>query len=67
LETFQLRVLRPEAASRFQGAGVLTSDVSKFLGHPNLSTTTRYLNTTSHRLRMALLRVEEARANSLAE
>ena len=66
LENFQLRDLRHEAASRFEEAGVLTTDVSKFLGHRNLSTTTRYLNTTSHRLRMALLRVEEARAASLA-
>jgi len=39
---------------------VLTTDVSKFLGHRNLSTTTRYLNTTSRRLRLALMRVEEA-------
>ncbi|HYT68223.1 MAG TPA: tyrosine-type recombinase/integrase [Vicinamibacterales bacterium] len=42
-----LRDLRHEAASRFEEAGVLTTDVSKFLGHRNLSTTTRYLNTTS--------------------
>jgi hypothetical protein len=45
---------------------VLTTDVSKFLGHRNFSTTTRYLNTTSRPLRMALLRVEQARAESLA-
>jgi hypothetical protein len=43
---------------------VLTTDVSKFLGHRNLSTTTRYLNTTSRRLRLALLRVERAREQS---
>jgi integrase len=61
---FQLRDLRHEAACRFEEAGVLTTDVSKFLGHRNLSTTTRYLNTTSRRLRMALLRVEQFRANS---
>ena len=41
---------------------MLTTDVSKFLGHRNLSTTTRYLNTTSRRLRLALMRVEQARA-----
>ncbi len=64
LTGFQLRDLRHEAASRFEEAGVLTTDVSKFLGHRNLSTTTRYLNTTSRRLRMALLRVEQSRANS---
>jgi integrase len=69
LRGFQLRDLRHEAASRFEEAGVLTTDVSKFLGHRNLSTTTRYLNTTSRRLRLALMRVEEAqkaRAESLA-
>jgi integrase len=59
LKGFQLRDLRHEAASRFEEAGVLTTDVSKFLGHRNLSTTTRYLNTTSRRLRLALLRVEQ--------
>jgi len=64
LDGFQLRDLRHEAASRFEEAGVLTTDVSKFLGHRNLSTTTRYLNTTSRRLRLALLRVEQARAQS---
>ena len=66
LKGFQLRDLRHEAASRFEEAGVLTTDVSKFLGHRNLSTTTRYLNTTSKRLRMALIRVEQARADRLA-
>jgi integrase len=69
LQGFQLRDLRHEAASRFEEAGVLTTDVSKFLGHRNLSTTTRYLNTTSRRLRLALMRVEEAqkaRSASLA-
>lgn len=64
LTGFQLRDLRHEAASRFEEAGVLTTDVSKFLGHRNLSTTTRYLNTTSRRLRLALMRVEEARAKA---
>jgi integrase len=64
LKGFQLRDLRHEAASRFEEAGVLATDVSKFLGHRNLSTTTRYLNTTSRRLRLALLRVEQARAQS---
>ena len=57
LKGFQLRDLRHEAASRFEEAGVLTTDVSKFLGQRNLSTTTRYLNTTTRRLRLALLRV----------
>jgi len=65
LTGFQLRDLRHEAASRFEEAGVLTTDVSKFLGHRNLSTTTRYLNTTSRRLRLALMRVEEAQRRGL--
>jgi Phage integrase family len=64
LAGFQLRDLRHEAASRFEEAGVLTTDVSRFLGHRSLSTTTRYLKTTSRRLRMALLRVEQARGNA---
>ena len=64
LKGFQLRDLRHEAASRFEEAGVLTTDVSKFLGHRNLTTTSRYLNTTSRRLRLALLRVEQARAEA---
>jgi len=64
LNGFQLRDLRHEAASRFEEAGVLTTDVSRFLGHTSLSTTTRYLNTTSRRLRLALLRVEQAREQS---
>ena len=67
LQGFQLRDLRHEAASRFEEAGVLTTDVSKFLGHRNLSTTTRYLNTTSRRLRLALMRVEEARTKAEAD
>jgi integrase len=37
LKNFQLRDLRHEAASRFEEAGVLTTDVSKFLGHRNVS------------------------------
>ena len=64
LKGLQLRDLRHEAASRFEEAGVLTTDVSKFLGHHSLTTTTRYLNTTSRRLRLALLRVEQTREKS---
>lgn len=66
LGRLQLRDLRHEAASRFEEAGVLTTDVSRFLGHRDLTTTTRYLNTTSRRLRLALQRVEDARAHSEA-
>jgi integrase len=64
LDGFRLRDLPHEAASRFEEAGMLTTDVSKFLGHRNLGTTTRYLITTSRRLRLALLRVERVRAQS---
>jgi hypothetical protein len=65
LDGFQLRDLRHEAASRFEEAGVLTTDVSKFLGHRNLSTTTRYLNTTSRRLRLAESSRRESNPNVL--
>ena len=62
----ELTIRAEKAKTRFEEAGVLTTDVSKFLGHRNLTTTTRYLNTTSRRLRMALMRVEQARAERLA-
>ena len=46
LADLHLADLRHEAASRLEDAGVPTTYVSKFLGHRNLSTTTRYLNAT---------------------
>jgi integrase len=53
--------LRHEAASRLEDAGVPTTYVSKFLGHRNLSTTTRYLNATIRGLRLAVEKLEESR------
>ena len=44
IDGLQLRDLRHEAASRFDEAGMPINYVSKFLGHTNLTTTTRYLN-----------------------
>ena len=38
-----------------------TTYVSKFLGHRNLSTTTRYLNATIRGLRLAVEKLEESR------
>jgi integrase len=60
-DDFQLADLRHEAASRFAEAGVPTTYVSKFLGHGNLSTTTRYLGATIRGLRLAVEKLEEAR------
>jgi len=58
LGDFHLADLRHEAASRFEEAGVPTTYVSKFLGHRNLTTTTRYLNTTVRGLRLAIEKLE---------
>ena len=54
LSDFHLADLRHEAASRFEESGVPTTYVSKFLGHSNLGTTTRYLNATRRGLHLAL-------------
>jgi hypothetical protein len=54
--------LRHEAGSRFEEAGVPTTYVSKFLGHRNLTTTTRYLNPTRLGLRLAVEKLEQHRA-----
>jgi integrase len=61
LPDFHLADLRHEAASRFEEAGVPTTYVSKFLGHRNLTTTTRYLNATLRGLRLAVEKLEESR------
>jgi len=54
--------LRHEAGSRFEEAGVPTAYVSKFLGHGNLTTTTRYLNPTRLGLRLAVDKLKQHRA-----
>lgn len=61
LAGFHLADLRHEAASRFEEFGVPTLYVSQFLGHANLSTTTRYLNSTRRGLHWAMERFEAAR------
>jgi integrase len=53
--------LRHEAASRYEECGVPTGHVSKFLGHSNLGTTTRYLNATRRGLKLAVEKLENAR------
>lgn len=61
---FQLRDLRHESACRFEEAGVPVSDVSKLLGHTNLSTTSRYLMNMQRRaLRRAVERLEKFAKN----
>ncbi|MGD9902819.1 MAG: tyrosine-type recombinase/integrase [Vicinamibacterales bacterium] len=64
LEDFHLADLRHEAASRLEDAGVPTTYVSKFLGHRNLTTTTRYLNATIRGLRQAVEKLEASRASA---
>jgi integrase len=61
LGDLHLADLRHEAGSRFEEAGAPTVYVSKFLGHRNLTTTTRYLNATIRGLRLALEKLEESR------
>ncbi len=65
LGDFQLRDLRHEAASRFDEAGVAIVYVSSFLGHSNLSTTSRYLNINRRGLHLAMQKLEENRAPKL--
>jgi integrase len=61
LADLHLADLRHEAASRFEEFGVPTLYVSQFLGHANLATTTRYLNSTRRGLHWAMERFETAR------
>ena len=67
LEGFQLRDLRHEAASRFDEAGMPINYVSKFLGHTDLTTTTRYLNVQRREMRRVMDRYEETFASRLQE
>ena len=61
LPTLRLADLRHEAASRYEEAGIPVSHVSRVLGHANLTTTTRYLNSTHRMLREATVKLEQAR------
>jgi integrase len=68
LTGFQLRDLRHESACRFEEADVPISDVSKLLGHTNLSTTSRYLMNMQRRaLRRAVDRLEKFANNLQSE
>jgi len=60
LEHWHLADLRPEAASRYEQAGVPVSTVSKLLGHTSLTTTTTYLNTLRRELHRAVQTREAA-------
>jgi integrase len=53
--------LRHEAGSAWEESGVELSLVSKFLGHKNLSTTTRYLDASDRQLKNAVAERESAR------
>jgi len=53
--------LRREFGSRLLESGAALHDVSYWLGHTNVSTTSQYLRTTVERLRRAATLFEEAR------
>ncbi len=67
LGDFHLADLRHEAASRFEEFGMPTLYVSQFLGHTNLTTTTRYLNSTRRGLHWAMRRFEDERKQRAEE
>ena len=54
----QVRDLRREFASRLRESGASDHDVRDFLGHANITTTSRYLASTPLRLEQALANLE---------
>ena len=54
----QIRDLRREFASRLRESGASDHDVRDFLGHANITTTSRYLASTPLRLEQALEKLE---------
>ena len=54
----QIRDLRREFASRLRESGASDHDVRDFLGHANITTTSRYLASTPLRLEQALANLE---------
>ena len=58
IEDLQLRDLRREFGSRLRESGASDHDVRDFLGHANISTTSRYLGSTPLRLERALADLE---------
>lgn len=67
LKDFHLADLRHEAGSDWLEHGADVREVMGMLGHTNLETTTRYLNTTIDRLQATANRVEAARAARAAQ
>ena len=64
----QIRDLRREFGSRLRESGASDHDVRDFLGHANISTTSRYLATTPTRLEKALANLESGeRRTSVAQ
>ena len=64
----QIRDLRREFASRLRESGASDHDVRDFLGHANITTTSRYLASTPLRLEQALAKLEAGdRRTSVAQ
>ena len=57
----QVRDLRREFGSRLRESGASDHDVRDFLGHANITTTSRYLASTPLRLEKALANLESRR------
>ncbi len=58
ISDLQIRDLRREFASRLRESGASDHDVRDFLGHANITTTSRYLASTPLRLEQALAKLE---------
>ena len=58
IEDLQVRDLRREFGSRLRESGASDHDVRDFLGHANITTTSRYLASTPLRLEKALANLE---------
>ena len=58
IEDLQIRDLRREFGSRLLESGSSEHDVRDFLGHANITTTSRYLASTPGRLERALANLE---------
>ena len=68
VEDLQIRDLRREFGSRLRESGASDHDVRDFLGHANISTTSRYLASTPVRLEQALANLESGnRRTSVAQ
>ena len=63
--TSQIRDLRREFASRLRESGASDHDVRDFLGHANITTTSRYLASTPLGLEQALANLEARNGRTL--